>query len=622
MPWLPVEEAAARLSISRRWAYELIRRYGVPTQRRREGRTQRTYVDLETLARWAAGGGEEPEASRGEDDFAHLVREWEASPKGLRWDLAKEWAGRLGVSPHHVARLVRRYQREGPKALMKRPRRDKGTFRVPGEFKRLLLGLRLAHPQASVRRLLRIVELNDPSLLQWRGGRVSEATARRILRWAEGNPAFRYALRTEEGRKELLRTWHGHVLAEYPNQLWMVDMTRCDTFVYVPEEDRMVRLRIHLAVDVFSGAVPSVVFSREEGQAPTNQLLILGLQDKTPLVPGWEVWGRPERIYWDNGKVYRSELSESIAERLGIELVYSRPRVSHTRGRVERIFGLFHQQFERLLPGYAGQDATERDSAELSRLLENTRRWVLSGMPEAHDPYPNRLLLEEEYKRLALAWFLEDWHREPLPDGLSRLDLFKAFVPRHTLVRYDLGDLYLLTANKARRLVRGNGTVQYKGRYYVLDGGSLIPWQGMPVWVLEVNVLPGQPLKVALENRDGTLEVLGNLVPEPQRADSLEAKAQRALDRAAMRALQAEAERLREELQVPAMRLEAVLERLSGLAPLARRERVAPALPKEELPKPSDTELQQALAELDSEDDLILDPIALGDEFLRKQGLL
>ncbi|MDW8357863.1 DDE-type integrase/transposase/recombinase [Thermus sp.] len=619
MPWLPIEEAAKRLGITRRGLEKRIAREGVPTQKRLEGRVWRTYVWLE---------GEESPPPPGEAEAPNLAQvlpelhaQWVELPRGLRWDLVREWSERLGLSRSYLSRLLRRYGQEGARGLERRPRRDKGRFRVPGEFKRLLLGLRLAHPQASVRRLLRIMELNDPSLLRWKGGLISETTARRVLAWAERNPAFRYALQSEEGRRELLRTWHGSVLAEYPNQLWMVDMTRCDTFVYLPEEDRMVRLRIHVAVDVFSGAVPALVFSREEGQTPTNQLLILALQDKTSLVPGWDVWGRPEQIFWDNGRVYRSQLSEQIAERLGIELVYSRPRVSHTRGKVERFFGLFHQEFERLLPGYAGQDATERDSAQLARLLESTRRWYLEGMPPDRDPYPNRLLLEEEYKRLALAWLLEDWHRKPLEDGLSRLDLFRLFVPQRTLVRYELGDLYLLTATKTRRVVRANGAVHYRGRPYVLEGGSLIPWQGMPVWVLEVNVLPGQPLKVALEGPDGSLEVLGNLVPEPLRADSPEAKAQRALDRAAMQALREEAERLKEELSLPAMRLEAVLERLSGLAPLARRERVVPTAPKE-IPKPSDTDLQQALAELDSADDLILDPIALGDEFLRRQGLL
>ncbi|WP_243092575.1 DDE-type integrase/transposase/recombinase [Thermus hydrothermalis] len=614
MPWYPIDEAAKRLGVSRRTLERFASKGKYLVEKRKEGRVYRAYVWLDEGE--AVGSTDRPTL---EATLPKLHQEWSTLPRGARWDLVREWAPKLGVTEGYLARRIREFGQTG----LQRRRRDRGGFRVPAEFRRILVGLRLAHPNASVRRLLRIMELNDPNLLQWRMGKVSEATARRVLRWAMRNPALRYALLSEEGRREAMRTWHGHVLAEYPNQMWIVDMTRCDTFVYVPEEDRAVRLRIHLAVDVFSGAVPSVVFSREEGQAPTNQLLILGLSPKEALVPGWDVWGRPERIYWDNGRVYRSELSEQIAERLGIELVYSRPRVSHTRGKVERLFGVFHQEFERALPGYAGQDATERDSSELQRLLENTRRWVMEGMPPERDPYPNRLLLEDEYKRKALAWFLEDWHRRPLEDGLSRVDIFRMCVPRRTLIQYELGDLYLLTAYKTKRIVRKNGAVQYKNRSYVLEGGSLIPWQGMPVWVLEVSVLPGQPLKVALENPDGTLEVLGNLAPEPLRADSLEAAVQRRLDRAAMRALHEEAERLREELAVPAMRLEAVLERLSGLTPLARRERVLPTAPTQtQLPKPSDTELRQALEELDGDDDLVLDPISLGDEFLRRQGLL
>ena len=551
----PLREVCKELGISRQWAYHLIERHGIATELRRDGGRAVTYVDAEALA---------------------LV---------------------LGVS-------------QGG-AWGRRARADKGRFRVPPDLYRLILGVKLAHPRASAARVLRIIELNDPSLLLWRGRRVSESTVRRILRAAERSPAFRYALEREDGQRELARTWHGQVLAEYANQMWMVDMTRCDVMVYIPEEDRAQRLRIHLAVDVFSGAVPGLVFSREEGQTPTNQLLILAISDKTSLVPGWEVWGKPERIYWDNGKVYRSALSEEIAARLGIELVYSRPRVSHTRGKIERMFGLFHQQFEALMPGYAGPDASRRDSQEIATLLANTRRWVARGARPEDDPYPRRLLLEEEYKRLALAWFLEDWHRQPV-DGVSRLDLWRATVPQHLLVRYDLGDLYLLTAIKEKRIVRGNGTVQYRGRSYVLAGGSLIPWQGMPVWVLEVTVLPGQPLRVALENPDGTLSVLGELVPEPLRADSLEAQAQRILDRQAMRALAMEAEGLRQELAVD---LASVLTRLSGLAPLpSRRERVQVAVPPAPAPPPLEAE--------DEGDDLTLDPIALGDEFLRRMGLL
>lgn len=643
MPWLPVDEAAASLGVSRRWVEKLIQRYRVPTRKEKRGRTYRTLVDVNLLALVLGKGpipGADVEALPLPERAlptarpaleAHLPRiaaEARDLPRGLKWDLIKEEAQRLGVTPNHLARLLRRYE-AGQLLYARRPRRDRGTHRVPAELRKLVVGLKLAHPRASARRILRILEANDPGLLLYRPYstetlfRLSEATVRRILRKAEENPAFRYALLSEEGRREFARTWAGHVLAEYPMQMVMVDMTRCDVFVYLPEEDRMVRLRIHVALDVYSGAVPSLVFSREESQVPTDQLLILMTQDKTAIVPDWDVRGVPERIYWDNGKVYRSEKSEHWARTLGIELVYSRPHVSHTRGKVERFFGAFHQTFEALLPGYAGSDATERDSSELRRLLQNTRRWVAEGMPPERDPYPDRLLLEEEYKGRALQWLLGTWHREPLEDGLSRLDLFRAFVPRHRLAEYRLEDLYLAAAYQVERVVRGNGTVQYRGRTWYLDPrhGSLLPWQGQKVVLLDVQVLPGQPLRVALKNPDGTLRVLGELLPEPLRADSLEARAKRAADRAAIRALQEEARRLVEELS-PAMRLEDMLERLSGLAPLPRRERIT--LRAQELPAPSPEEIARGAEELaaELEDDLVLDPIALGEQWLKERGLL
>jgi putative transposase len=638
--WLPIDDAATAFGVSRRWVEKLVRRYNLPTRKEKAGRSYRTLVDVGSLSLLLKGGASErpPEAQSSPEPLpsekpewfaiARIADEYQDLPRGLRWELLQKEASRLGVTPSYLARRVREYLEKGAQAFRK-GRRDKGGHRVPAELRRLVVGLKLAHPKASARRILRIIALNDERVLYYRPYstetlfKLSEATVRRILRKAEENPAFRWALLSDEGRREFARTWAGHVLAEYPMQMVMVDMTRCDVFVFNPDEDTAYRLRIHVALDVYSGASPSLVFSREESQVPTDQLLILMTQDKSELAPSWDIFGIPERIYWDNGKVYRSEKSEHFARQLGIELVYSRPRVSHTRGRVERFFGAFHQEFEALLPGYAGRDATERDSTQLKRLIANTRAWVAAGMPPEEDPYPNRLLLEEEYKAKALAWLLQDWHRKPVDGNLSRADLFRAFVPRHRLVRLDLGDLYLLTAYQTERVVRGNGTVAYNGKIYYLrpEDGSLIPWQGQKIVVLDVRVLPGQPLRAALRQPDGSLKVLGELVPEPLRADSLEARAKRAADKAAIRAVREAAQELAAQLG-PAVRFEEILERLSGLAPLpARRERVA-LRAQQELPAPSPEEVAKAAAELEAEleDDLILDPIALGEQWLRERG--
>lgn len=50
MPWLPVDEAAASLGVSRRWVEKLIQRYRVPTRKEKRGRTYRTLVDVNLLA--------------------------------------------------------------------------------------------------------------------------------------------------------------------------------------------------------------------------------------------------------------------------------------------------------------------------------------------------------------------------------------------------------------------------------------------------------------------------------------------------------------------------------------------------------------------------------------------
>jgi putative transposase len=602
MAWLPIDEAAALLGVSRAWAWKVIKEKGLLTRPERMGRVYRTLVDVDLLALALGKGSKDAEepvelhpssGTRAWADVAHVAEEYGRLPRGLRWELVLRAADRWGVTPEYAYRVIRRYREQGVSGITPKVRQDKGAHRIPVELRQLILGLKLAHPGASASKILRIIQLNDPSLLRYKPYKngstintLSASTVRRLVKAAESIPAFRWALLSDEGRREFARTWAGHVLAEYPMQMVMVDMTRCDVFVFNPDEDTAYRLRIHVALDVFSGASPSLVFSREESQVPTDQLLILMTQDKSELAPSWDIFGIPERIYWDNGKVYRSEKSEHFARQLGIELVYSRPRVSHTRGRVERFFGAFHQEFEGLLPGYAGRDATERDSTQLKRLIANTRAWVAAGMPPEEDPYPNRLLLEEEYKAKALAWLLQDWHRKPVDGNLSRADLFRAFVPRHRLVRLDLGDLYLLTAYQTDAGGAGNGTVAYNGKTYYLrpEDGSLIPWQGQKIVVLDVRVLPGQPLRAALRQPDGSLKVLGELVPEPLRADSLEAKAKRLADKAAIQAVREAAQELAAQLG-PAVRFEEILECLSGLAPLARRERVRP-MAQEPLPVP------------------------------------
>jgi len=451
-----------------------------------------------------------PELQEAHSWLLPFYTEYRAANPGERNRLLEQAARQHGYSKRQVIRLVQRL-RQSPQALSRRVRRDAGMVRLPRELHELVLGLWMTYPRYSAPRIRRIIELNDPNLLRYRPfpnsrdwSVLSATTIRRIRRQMESDPVLRVTLMDDRARREHLRVWSGEILTERANQLWMVDMTRCDTFVYDPYTNHVLRLRIHAAIDVFSGAVPAFVFSRDEDQAATDRMLMLALLEKPePWRAHWPIWGRPERIYWDNGKVYRSEKSERILADLGIESTHSRPYVSHSRGNIERFFGLFHQQFEAGLPGYAGSDVHERDHQRLARLLHNTRRWMAEGGP---DPYPERLLTEEEFKHRALLWLTQDYHKSLL-GRKTREELFVETAPRSSRVRYDFGDLMLLFSRQETRRVRGNGTITLRGRAWGLPDGSLVRYQGMDVVVLINEILPAAQYTVALPRRDGSLQL-------------------------------------------------------------------------------------------------------------------
>ncbi|WP_299427189.1 DDE-type integrase/transposase/recombinase [uncultured Meiothermus sp.] len=507
-----------------------------------------------------------------------LARAYQAAGPGERSRLLDQAARQHGYSRRQIQRLLDRLaQARQPEAdLARRPRRDLGTFRLPPELQQMVVGLWMLYPRYSAPRIRRVLELNDPSLLLYRPypnarevNRLSPGTIRRIRQLMEADPVLRATLMDDKARKEHLRVWSGHVLTERANQLWMVDMTRCDTFVYDPYSNSVLRLRIHAAIDVFSGAVAGFTFSRDEDQAATDRMLMLALLEKPqPWDQHWPVWGRPDQIYWDNGKVYRSEKSERILSDLEIESVHSRPYVSHSRGNIERFFGLFHQQFEAGLSGYAGSDVHERDHQQIARYLHNTRRWMAQCGP---DPYPERLLTEEEFKYQALLWLTRDYHKSLIRGSKTREEWFVQTAPAASRAQYHFGDLMLLFARQEKRRVRGNGTITLRGRPWGLADGSLVRYQGMEVVVLINEILPAAELSVALPRRDGTLEILGPLQSQNWNALGDEAREHRRKLRQHIRDIHTAADEIRAQFMNPTYRHDQALER------------AAPELPKPEI---------------------------------------
>ena len=523
--------------------------------------------------------------------------------RGERTQIVAAFAKAEGVS----LKTAYAWLNMAPQAFFMCRRADAGSLHIPTELVEATTSLWLHHPKASAWMIHRWLQIANPDILIYKRGnyerRFSVRGVRDIRKRLEANPITRAALMNEDERREFIRTWSGAVVATHPNELWQMDMTRCDVLVWgyarpKDTEPSAFRLRIHDCIDHYTGAIPALIFSREESRRPTTRLLILGL---FPKPGGWNIFGKPKRIYHDNGSAYIAEATQRGLATLGIETSTSQAWVSHTRGKVENFHKLFHA-WERTLPGYAGEDASQRNDWELARLIQNTRTWWEKGCPPEADPgRGNRLLLEDEYKQEALNWLQNDYHARILPGGYTRAELFLQEVPPETQIQYNLRDLLEIFAESEERTVTGNGEIRWKNQRYTLPDGSLMLYQNRTVVVTEFeHPLTGEAVvNLYIRQPDGGLLELGQAIPAPENALSPEAKTQRRANKTAIKELFAQAEAFRQQYLNPSWRQDAVLAKGQPAEPITLELRG----PKAELRR--ETPAQAALKAAESQAELI-----------------
>ena len=175
--------------------------------------------------------------------------------------------------------------------------------------------------------------------------------------------------------------------------------------------------------------------------------------------------GLPRRLYFDNGKIFRSRLLLLVAARLGIQLLHSRPYRPQGRAKVERWFGTVRRCFLQRI------DFNRLPSLEqLNRLLfawiegeyhidshrgiDGDRpldRWVRSS--EGVRPLPREVDLDD--------LFLNELERRVGKDGVFTINAksFEAgprFIGRRIKVRFDPFNLrraFVLDADQQRHEV-------------------------------------------------------------------------------------------------------------------------------------------------------------------------
>ena len=290
-----------------------------------------------------------------------LIEPCDRATYGKRLESA---AKMLECSVRTVQRLVKKWEKEGLAAFADDGRSDKGKHRISEEWQKFIVneysdgkctpaqiavkvkreaqakGLKDYPSHMTVYRVLApLIEQKQQSSnirnIGWRGSRLS--------------------LKTRDGEE---------ITVEYSNQVWQCDHTRADILLVDQHGQLLARPWLTTVIDTYSRCIIGFNLGFD---APSSQVVALALRhailpkqyDATyKLYVDWSTCGKPEYMFTDGGKDFRSNHLQQIGVQLGFTC-HLRDRPSEG-GIVERPFGTFNTEFFSTLPGYTGSNVQER----------------------------------------------------------------------------------------------------------------------------------------------------------------------------------------------------------------------------------------------------------------------
>ena len=193
----------------------------------------------------------------------------------------------------------------------------------------------------------------------------------------------------------------GRLRADRPGQYVLMDSYRLDVFAMEPVTLRWVNTELTVAMDLFDRCITGLRLRPVAAQSPDVASVLF--QTVTPQTWGWQhgspqgPYGGlpdgivladpggvlPDTIVVDHGKIYLSEHTRSVCERLGISIQPAIPDKPTDKPALERFFRTLRQSLLEQLPGYKGPDVWSRGKdvesdafyyvGELEQLI---REWV------------------------------------------------------------------------------------------------------------------------------------------------------------------------------------------------------------------------------------------------------
>jgi transposase InsO family protein len=224
-------------------------------------------------------------------------------------------SGKKYFAPATMKGWLRQYRSFGFNGLLPKTRVDSGQARfIKAEVESKIRDLRTEHLEISVAKFYRLCQKEKI----FTKNQICLQTLRRYLK---ANGPFPI-VDTAQGRKRYEMSRFG--------ELWVGD------FMHGPVLEQKKRKAILLAViDDYSRMIVGYRWSFEETTMPIEYVL------KDALL----CYGKPDRIYLDNGASFSSDYLRLVCANLDIGLIHSKPYDSPSRGKIERFWRTVRESF-------------------------------------------------------------------------------------------------------------------------------------------------------------------------------------------------------------------------------------------------------------------------------------
>jgi len=246
-----------------------------------------------------------------------------------------------GLSERTLRRYLERYRETGFSGLQPKSKGERTSTAIPERLLEQAILLRREVPTRSVAQIIEILEWEElavagqlkRSTLQEKLAQSGYSTRQMRLYSTSGTAARRFE------QKSRNRLWHSDL--KYGPYLPLGENGKKKQVYLVTFLDDATRFILH---GEFYSTLDQVIVEDSFHQAVQK-------------------YGRPETVFFDNGKQYKTRWMQRACAKLGIRLLYARPYAPESTGKVER--------FNRVVDSFLKEAALERPQnlTELNKLF-------------------------------------------------------------------------------------------------------------------------------------------------------------------------------------------------------------------------------------------------------------